>query len=388
MEKEKSWFRIFCEEIVVIIIYAVFTIVFEMVESKNKFLYDLLLLIFACGTTILTYIMIRYIINFKKNKEKIFNRNPDSVIDPILAESIIDRQINFKELIITFILNLSQKGKIKIINNDRLKLINEKELLDYEKEFISIFFSYLGQEISLKDFSNNIKNKERLEIVKNKLLNIKRGINNKLFLDGYYDYYKEKNILGFFRKFTIILMAFCIIAIISTIMEINFFKSIIIFVLYLIIPLLGILDNNKENDPIHFMKIDEKNIDILLVFSIYLIPIALVLKYDIENTLDVYKCRYIIFYIIIIIFNMVSFFVTFMHVFTEKGKDAYEKAIGLKKYLKEYSLMRERNIKEIELWDEYIVYSAAFGISTETYEKLSSSIAIENKILKILNRVL
>lgn len=57
---------------------------------------------------------------------------------------------------------------------------------------------------------------------------------------------------------------------------------------------------------------------------------------------------------------------------TNKGIKLNQKIEGLKKYLKDYSFLSERESKELELWDEYLIYSVMFGQNKkiiEEYEK-------------------
>lgn len=45
---------------------------------------------------------------------------------------------------------------------------------------------------------------------------------------------------------------------------------------------------------------------------------------------------------------------------TELGNDINRKIEGLKKYIKEYSLLHEKNSDAIEIWDEFYIYHAMF----------------------------
>ena len=57
---------------------------------------------------------------------------------------------------------------------------------------------------------------------------------------------------------------------------------------------------------------------------------------------------------------------------TSNGKELNQKLEGLKNYLKDYSMLDEREAKEIELWEDYLVYSVMFGHNKkiiEEYEK-------------------
>ena len=45
---------------------------------------------------------------------------------------------------------------------------------------------------------------------------------------------------------------------------------------------------------------------------------------------------------------------------TAKGRELNRKLEGLKNYLKDYSMLDERESKEIELWEDYLIYSVMF----------------------------
>ena len=56
---------------------------------------------------------------------------------------------------------------------------------------------------------------------------------------------------------------------------------------------------------------------------------------------------------------------------TDKGIDLYEKFIKFKNYLKDYSLIAERNVNEVKLWDSFMIYAAIYGISKEVYKNFT-----------------
>lgn len=62
---------------------------------------------------------------------------------------------------------------------------------------------------------------------------------------------------------------------------------------------------------------------------------------------------------------------------TQKGQEINQKLEGLKNYLKDYSLMDEREAKELELWDEYLIYSVMFGHNKKIIEEYEKYIEIE-----------
>lgn len=58
---------------------------------------------------------------------------------------------------------------------------------------------------------------------------------------------------------------------------------------------------------------------------------------------------------------------------TQKGEDEQAKWKGLSKYLKHYSLLNERGVFDIIIWEKYLVYATAFGISEKVIEELHAS---------------
>ena len=69
-----------------------------------------------------------------------------------------------------------------------------------------------------------------------------------------------------------------------------------------------------------------------------------------------------------------------MHKRTQKGKELNKKLEGLKHYLEDYSLLSEREAKEIELWEDYLIYSVMFGQNKKVIEEYEKYIEIEEGI--------
>ena len=72
---------------------------------------------------------------------------------------------------------------------------------------------------------------------------------------------------------------------------------------------------------------------------------------------------------------------------SEKGEELNKKIEGLKQYIKDYSLLNEKEQNDLMLWDEYLIYSVIFDInSTEIVEEISKLIEIEFETGKIYFR--
>ena len=55
---------------------------------------------------------------------------------------------------------------------------------------------------------------------------------------------------------------------------------------------------------------------------------------------------------------------------TQKGIDESEKWKGLKKYMEDFSLLDEKEIPALEVWEEYLVYATVFGIADKVIKQL------------------
>lgn len=47
-----------------------------------------------------------------------------------------------------------------------------------------------------------------------------------------------------------------------------------------------------------------------------------------------------------------------------------EEWLGLKRYMAEFSLMKEKEVPELVLWEKYLVYATVFGISEKVLKQL------------------
>ncbi len=72
--------------------------------------------------------------------------------------------------------------------------------------------------------------------------------------------------------------------------------------------------------------------------------------------------------------------ITFNYVKSSKGKKEQKKAKSLKKYLKEYTLIKEKNIDYVEILEEYIPYALSLGVA-KTVENYISNNEIYRKLI-------
>lgn len=75
-----------------------------------------------------------------------------------------------------------------------------------------------------------------------------------------------------------------------------------------------------------------------------------------------------------------------VNMFTEESNIQKRKIEGLKNYLKDFSLIKDRNILEVYLWKKYLAYSIVFDMNHDILEKLSVNLEMEQQgFLSILD---
>jgi len=59
-----------------------------------------------------------------------------------------------------------------------------------------------------------------------------------------------------------------------------------------------------------------------------------------------------------------------VNVFSQKGVDEKERWKAFKKYMEEFSLLKDKEIPSLILWEKYLVFATAFGISEKVLKQL------------------
>ena len=65
---------------------------------------------------------------------------------------------------------------------------------------------------------------------------------------------------------------------------------------------------------------------------------------------------------------------------SELGEENIKKWNGFIKYLKDYTLINDREVEEIVLWEEYLVYGVAFGVAKETINNMNKAYGLDTYV--------
>ena len=305
-------------------------------------------------------------------KEEIVD-NVNTLMEPYLIESIVDEKINSINLITTCIIKLVSKGNIENLDNNRLTLLNTSNINNVEKEIIKLLFldgtenislkECVGTTIKISDINNRIKNnREFSEAFYAKMKQIKVIIKEELV---------EKKIINPFWipllriiRPIAIYFAFMLLLFISVLSHVGILiGSFGLFFIGAILVLSGYKISN------HY-------------FALSIIETATVVGFLLFTYFAFARIDYlfilfgIVAIILVLIINKAN-----IYVFTKKGREEYKKVRIFKKFIKNYSLIKNRDIDGVIVYDDYLVYASALGIMSTITEKISQNLVNYNTIL-------
>lgn len=372
--------------------------VIETIQERKE-LYDMIVI---SEIIMLVYSAIIRIPNLVPKKP---DKDLDSLLSPILSEAIIDGKIGLKEFLMTSIIELNIKKAIQINEiNGEITLISTENLSDLHEDVLKILFPDPNKNtITIEEINHKFSDDKEIKNFLNAFVNVKNKIVQKL-ID-----------LEIFSKplYCIGQLFSCIVVLLFINMPFYFilpedleannqititldilFSSLIMYIYY--------LKTIKKTTFTETVVLEEKNGD--LVFGIIDSFGALLMSslngktlknnsdYYLKLSLPLFACMFIfmnfgqIFFKIIINAQLRFYFLSMLTLtiliclinsimpYTNKGKIEKRKLLGLKKYINEYSLIKDRDLNAVIVWDEYLAYATAFGIPNKVTDKIYKSI--------------
>ena len=270
------------------------------------------------------------------NTHEYFRDIPDSKMSPVSAALLENGKVEKKNIFSALMMSLAQKKWISITpgqkkDDTKIKLNvgtiqdkvqvsmeNRRELLTDDEQRTLDYLAKVGTEFSLKDFEKYTSRHQ--ESFYNYLEKLERLSNIELknvykYIDPQYDKLKEK----FVNNFALSTLMTMMIAAVG----LGTYVSICMSADY------------KRNSIV--MKL------MTLVMIVYAINAIVAIIYSIK-----------------------------IPKYTEKGREERSKWKGLKKFMMEFSLMDEREVPELVLWEKYLVYATAFGIADKVIKQLKT----------------
>ncbi len=310
----------------------------------------------------------------------IYERNTDSVIDSVSAEAIIDGKIDAKDLIMTCITNLIYKKNLELINETSIKLISADNITEIEAKILLLLLGdiQIGKIYNFSELKLLFKNNNEFTLDFNeKLLNIKKYIKENLIRNHIISK-MWSTIINITKKASVFILVNTVLFFSDLISIYNSSLFIIFFEMILIIY----LSSNSPKKIIRF-QINRKNgekMESAFLYTWSIIIIIISFKY--------YNFIQKLVFLIPIILNTFSIIFSNTFVLTHTGRIEYARALKLKRYIIDYSLIQERDLDGIVIWDDYLVYATAFGIPSKITNKIYESIMNINITLQLFDSLL
>ena len=343
----------------------------------NERIYILVILIIIS----VILLIISLIIN-KKKKITNYRRDTSNLVSPILAEAIIDGKIGLKELIMTTIIELSIRGNINIINNNTLELVSYDNLETYERSIINLLFK--NKTIKFSDINNTFvnSNKSTIQFTQEMSL-IKECLLEKIY---------SMNIFSKGLTFLNKAIGLCSILISINMPQIFLNSTNSMEKVFLILSLLisfyyiksnvakktireEIITNNQKRDLI----------DIRIVFLL-----ILTVFFIISTSINVVK-YHTVFFIFALLAIFLNIFIVYHSqgiILTREGKEEQLKLLELKNYINDYSLIKNRDLESVIIWDKYLAYATAFGIPSKITNSIYEQWFNLNINLQVIEKIL
>lgn len=316
----------------------------------NERIYILVIII-----TISVILLILSLIINNKKKTTNYRRDTSDLVSPILAEAIIDGKIGLKELIMTTIVELNIRGNIHIINNDTLELLSYDNLEIYEQSIVNLLFK--NKIIKFSDINNIFanSNKSTIEFTQ------KMSLIKEYLLEKIYSMNIFSKGLTFFNKAIGLLAILISINMPQIFLNVNSMKEIFLILSFLITFYYIKSNVGKKTIREEIITNNKKKniIDIRIVFLILLTIFIII-----STSVNIVK-----YHIIFFIFTLLTIFLNFYTAYrsqgiilTNEGKEQQLKLLELKNYINDYSLIKNRDLESVIIWDKYLAYATAFGI--------------------------
>lgn len=281
------------------------------------------------------------------------------------------------------IISLINKGKVEVIGKNSIKLLSYENLSEYELEILSLLFNDVNQIIEFDDiFKVLLKDEKHSKNFAEKIKNIKTNIENELFDLGIYSKI-GKVFLSLIKSICIMLYVnICyFIYLINTSAQLKISN---IIVLNEIIASILIIYSFIKSRKLLVDKI--KKINYYEFWVIITVIIMCALSIAILNFNKYIEIYFLLG--ILLILNTILILKTNTNIFTKKGKKEYEKAYGLKEYIKDYSLIKDRDIDSAIVWDEYLAYAVAFSILNKVTNKINEKLIKANSAIEEINNTM
>lgn len=323
-------------------------------EASYKERFNILICIFAIS---IIAAILGIIIN-KTPKATEYRRDTVGLDSAVLAEFIIDKKVNLKNLIMTAIIEASVKGNVKIINNKTIQLVSREGLSYIERQIVNMLFGSTNTEITFSDinkmFARSNKDTTRFS---HAIKDIRENIASILISTKMFN-----NKLSFISSFLRILAIIMCLLLPLLFINVSYITDIVARGISIFTIILFTTPKYVFRDWI-YVKSSSTFTKVLSRLAIILILITYSVIFSAENLSYItYTPTFFIIMAITFLVNIFTIIKCKGIVLSKEGNAKLVELLKLKKYIDEHSLIKNRDLHSAIIWDKYLAYATAFGI--------------------------
>lgn len=315
----------------------------------------------------------------KKPKTQKKRESCEGLISPILAEILVDGKIDFKNLIMTTIVELQIKGNIEVINDNCIRLVHKDNLDIPEFIIVNEIFGYESM-VNIKDINNKFTpSKYDVSGFIEGVSKICAEIQTRLYKMKLFSA-KKMVILNIVSYIAMLILINLPTILLGAKLTNKYFALIYISaIISFIVSCIYFSRFSGGATVVDVISYDatEKGI---VVGKIALVGIIFLLATTVFSVIDC-NLLYIFEILMIYLINFATFKMSKNNVLSSEGLKERQKILELKNYLDNYNLVKTDGIENYIEWNKYFAYSVAFGIpnpvTTEIYKNWNNlSIAL------------
>ena len=337
------------------------------IETKNAvwniLINDIAILLLIPLLVSLISLIITYIRDINENNklDEGYYRDIIKQLTPVELSYIDDYNIELKKDIMATLLELQLKKKIQFVDGKIVALDKTEDNLTLHEKYVLKKLTTRTFLPEKEVFINEFKDAILEDLCNSKILNTDN--NEKLK-----DY--ERKYLNFKKKCMIIFPILMIIFA-SGLEVLMLYVSFFMLLILVFLAIKKLVDKNTNGAVIMFVLLAIYGAPFLMLLTL-IVPVTLGTFQEVAIGIFEYVFLFIAIAFILIEFNIIIN----SNKLNENGKKLKSQLLGLKMFLNDYSNMKDKELNELNLWDEYLVYSVI----------LNENKKVKNEVTEIVNK--
>ncbi|MBN1923887.1 MAG: DUF2207 domain-containing protein [Nanoarchaeota archaeon] len=285
----------------------------------------------------------------------VYERNPPTSDSPAIVSAILNSHNDGKPILEAFIATMFDLARMKILSfkgdekNVIIQIHNDKkdaiQLTDYEDKVLTFLFKYAEKDntVNWNSMKKKLQSYSDSESFQKTIKSFKEAVSETFKKEDYFIDKGNKE----FLKWSAILTIISIVTLLTT----NLANLFIVFPLLIYLPFI-----------IVSFLVSRKNLIVGIFINGFLLIHMIGLMGGISLAFgSIISTAFIISFITVVVLNLISRKV--LGKWTQKGRNFELKWNNFKKFLKDYSLLKEHPPQSIIMWEQFLVYAIILGVA-------------------------